>query len=219
MAVESSIVATVTNRIMELFEQLEENPYQVPAGVSARHLHLQRDHVDALFGPGYQLTPMKPLSQVGQYACQETVEVIGPKGKPIKMRVLGPERKRTQVEVSLSDSRNLGVIPPVRTSGDIAGSPGLTIRGPKGEITISEGLIIPDRHVHMTPADAAWFGVRDGERVSFQADGEKGGILRNVVVRVTDQSWLDFHIDTDDANAFQIKQGQMLTLIKERNTK
>jgi putative phosphotransacetylase len=180
----TSVVGRVATLVMEQLQLLEEDPYQVPVGVSARHIHLEREHIDALFGPGYQLTPKKALSQKGQYASEETVEVLGPTRKPLKLRVLGPERKQTQVEVSLSDSRNLGMIPPVRTSGDIAGTPGIRIRGPKGEIEVKEGVIIPDRHIHMTP-------------------------------EVSEKAALDFHIDTDDANAFQLHQGQMVRIRKE----
>jgi putative phosphotransacetylase len=118
----------------------------------------------------------------------------------------------------LSDSRNLGIIPPVRTSGDILGTPGIRIRGPLGEIEVNEGVIIPDRHVHMTPGDARWFGVKNGERVRIAVEGEKGGMLDQVVVRVSETSALDFHIDTDDANAFQLHQGQLVRVIKiEKN--
>lgn len=201
--------------IREELLRLAEEPYAVPVGVSARHIHLQRDHIDALFGEGYQLTPKKSLSQPGQYASEETVEVMGPTGKPVKMRVLGPERKATQVEVSLSDSRSLGFVPPVRTSGDVSGTPGIRIRGPKREIEIREGVIIPDRHIHMTPEDARWYGVKNGERVSVLIPGGKGGILSNVVIRVSETARLDFHIDTDDANAFQMFQGQWVSIIKE----
>lgn len=209
-----AIVEKVTKLVMEQIKQLEQSPYLIPVGISARHIHLQREHVEKLFGPGHHLTPIKSLSQPGQYASEEMVEVIGPKGKPVKLRVLGPERPKTQIEVSLSDSRSLGIIPPVRTSGDIVGTPGIKIRGPKGEIEISEGVIIADRHVHMTPEDARWYGVRNGERVKVLIEGEKGGIMENVTVRVTSTSSLDFHIDTDDANAFQLRQGQMVQILK-----
>jgi len=211
---QEELIERVTQLVLEQLKLLEEHPTSVPVGVSARHIHLERKHVEALFGKDYHLTPMKYLSQPGQYASKETVEVIGPKGKPVKMRVLGPERAKTQVEVSLSDSRSLGIIPPVRTSGDVNGTPGIKIRGPLGEIEVKEGVIIPDRHVHMTPQDARWFGVSNGQRVKVRIGGSKGGILENIVVRVTETSKLDFHIDTDDANAFQMFQGQWVEIIK-----
>lgn len=209
-----AIVEKVTKLVMQQLKQLEQNPYLIPVGISARHIHLERKHVEQLFGAGYHLTPIKALSQPGQYASEETVEVIGTKGKPVKLRILGPERPKTQIEVSLSDSRSLGIIPPVRTSGDILGTPGIKIRGPKGEIEVSEGVIIADRHVHMTPEDARWYGVRNGQRVKVLIEGEKGGIMDNVTVRVASTCSLDFHIDTDDANAFQLRQGQMVQILK-----
>lgn len=210
----SGLIEKASKLVFQYLQELEEYPYQVPVGVSARHLHLERSQVEQLFGTWYRLRPMKSLSQPGQYACEETVEIIGPKGTPLKMRILGPERKKTQVEVSLSDSRNLGIIPPIRTSGDISGTPGIRIRGPRGEIEIREGVIIPDRHIHMTPEDARWYGVKNGERVKVQIGGARGGVIENIVIRVTTASKLDFHIDTDDANAFQLRQGQLVKIIK-----
>ena len=204
----------ITKSVLEELTRLTTTPYAVPVGVSARHIHLQREHLDLLFGEGYQLTPKKALSQPGQYASEETVEVMGPTGKPLKLRILGPERKATQVEVSLSDSRVLGFVPPVRTSGDVSGTPGVRIKGPKREIEIKEGVIIPDRHIHMTPEDARWYGVKNGERVSVLIEGQKGGVLSDVVIRVAETCRLDFHIDTDDANAFQLFQGQWVSIIK-----
>ena len=185
----STAVEQVTQLVIRQLKQLQDDPYLVPVGISARHIHLTRADVDALFGPGYRLTPIKKLSQPGQFACEETVEVIGPAGKPLKMRVLG-------------------LVPPVRTSGDTDGTPGVLIKGPKGEVRSKDGVIIADRHIHMTPEDAAWFGVRDGQRVTVEIGGEKGGTMDNVVIRVTKTSRLDFHIDTDDANAFLLAQGQ-----------
>lgn len=204
----------ITKTVVEELTRLLKTPYAVPVGVSARHIHLQREHLDLLFGEGYQLTPKKALSQPGQYASEETVEVIGPSGKPLKLRILGPERKASQVEVSLSDSRVLGFVPPVRTSGDLSGTPGIRIKGPKREIEIKEGVIIPDRHIHMTPEDARWYGVKNGERVSVLITGQKGGVLSDVVIRVAESCRLDFHIDTDDANAFQLFQGQWVSIMK-----
>lgn len=211
----AALVNKVTKLVMEQIRELTEHPDHVPVGISARHIHLERAHVEQLFGQGYRLTPMKDISQPGQYACEETVEVIGPKEKPLKMRVLGPERKDTQIEVSLSDSRILGMIPPVRSSGDIVGTPGIRIRGPKGEIEVPQGVIIADRHIHMTPEDARWYGVTNGQRVRVLIDGQRGGVMDHVIIRVAPTCSLDFHIDTDDANAFQLRQGQMVQILKE----
>ena len=211
----AALVSKVTKLVMEQIRELTEHPDRVPVGISARHIHLERVHVEQLFGPGYRLTPMKAISQPGQYACEETVEVIGPKGKPLKLRILGPERKDTQVEVSLSDSRILGIIPPVRSSGDVVGTPGIRIRGPKGEVEASQGVMIADRHIHMTPEDARWYGVTNGQRVRVLIGGERGGVMDRVIIRVAPTCSLDFHIDTDDANAFQLRQGQTVQILKE----
>lgn len=210
----TALVNKITTLVMEELEQLEAHPFQVPVGISARHIHLERKHVEWLFGTGYRLTPIKAVSQPGQYACKETVEVIGPKGQPVRLRILGPERTNTQIEVSLSDSRILGMIPPVRSSGDVLGTPGIRIRGPKREIEVERGVIIADRHIHMTPEDARWFGVKDGQRVRVSIKGQRGGIMDNVMIRASSACSLDFHIDTDDANAFQLRQGQMVGILK-----
>lgn len=209
------LIERISTLVIENWNRLSEEPFQVPVGISARHVHLTREHVEVLFGKGYELTVCKVLSQIGQFACTEQVELVGPKGRFEKVRILGPERKNTQVEVSAGDSRILGVYPPVRTSGDISGTPGILIRGPKGEVALKEGVIIADRHIHMTPEDARWFGVTDRERVKVQIPGSKGGIMERVVIRVSDTAKLDFHIDTDDANAFRLTQGQWVSIRKE----
>lgn len=209
------LIEKISTLVIENLTRLSEHPFCVPVGISARHVHLKREHVEILFGKGYELTPCKPLSQRGQFACVEQVALIGPKKGFEKVRILGPERSATQVELSAGDCRILGVNPPVRTSGDIKGTPGITIRGPEGEISLEEGVIIADRHIHMTPGDAKWFGVSDKERVSVQVSGPKGGIIGQVVIRVSGTARLDFHIDTDDANAFQLKQGQWVSVRKE----
>lgn len=212
----TALVEKVTGLVMEKIRELIDNPMQVPVGISARHIHLTKEDAAVLFGADYRLTPTKYLSQPGQFACEEMVEVIGTTGKSIHLRVLGPERAATQVELSLSDSRGMGIIPPVRTSGDVAGSPGIKLKGPKGEVLIKEGVIIADRHIHMIPEDAAWYGVENGERVDVVIGGAKGGVMSNVVVRVSASSRLDFHVDTDDANAFQLRQGQLVTIQKRK---
>ena len=168
---------------------------------SARHVHLTRDSVEALFGKGYNLTNKKDLSQPGQFACEEKVTVIGPKGS-LKASILGPERSADQVELSLTDARTIGLAGvPVRESGDIAGSVGCTIEGPCGKIEISEGVIAAKRHIHMTTADAEVFGVKDKEIVSVKLDTARPLIFGDVVVRVSDSYALAMHIDTDESNA------------------
>lgn len=193
--------------------ELQKRSRQVPVGISVRHIHLTRADVDALFGRSYQLTPKKALSQPGQFACEECLDVIGPKGELKKVRILGPERPATQVELAQTDCRNIGVSAPVRSSGDTAGTPGITLRGPKGELRVPEGVIIADRHLHMSPAEAAAFGLADGDRIRVEIGSEKPGILGNVLVRASSKCALDLHIDTDDGNAFLLKQGQLVTVL------
>lgn len=209
------LIQKVTSLVLENWKRLSTRPFQVPVGISARHVHLSREHVDMLFGTGYRLTPSKALSQPGQFACEEQVAVCGPAGTLPKVRILGPERKQSQVEVASSDCRVLGIQPAVRSSGDLKGTPGILLKGPKGEVLLTEGVIIADRHIHMTPEDARWFGVLDQDRVNVVVNGPKGGELGQVLIRVTRDSKLDFHVDIDDANAFQLKQGQWVTIRKE----
>ncbi len=168
---------------------------------SARHVHLTREAVDVLFGKGHALTNKKDLSQPGQFACEEKVTVIGPKGS-LKASILGPERPANQVELSLTDARTIGLSGvPVRESGDVAGSVGCTIEGPCGKIEISEGVIAAKRHIHMTPADAEVFGVKDKEIVSVKLDTARPLVFGDVVVRVSPSYALAMHIDTDESNA------------------
>ena len=168
---------------------------------SARHVHLTREAVDTLFGAGHALTNKKDLSQPGQFACEEKVTVIGPKGS-LKASILGPERGANQVELSLTDARTIGIAGvPVRESGDIAGSAGCVLEGPCGRIELTEGVIAAKRHIHMTTADAAVFGVADKEIVSVKLDTARPLVFGDVVVRVNDTYALAMHIDTDESNA------------------
>lgn len=179
-------------------------PEGIPVGVSNRHLHLSQADLDALFGAGYQLTPIKDLSQPGQFACKETVTICGPKGAIEKVRVLGPVRSKTQVEILTGDGFKLGVTAPARLSGDLAGTPGITIVGPKGSVQTKEGLLVAQRHIHMTPQDAACYGVHDGQIVDIEIDGPRGGVYSNVAVRANDASALECHVDTEEANAMNL---------------
>ena len=186
----------------------------VPVGISNRHIHLSESDLKALFGEGYELTNIKDLSQPGQFACKEVVTICGPKGAIEKVRVLGPLRSKTQVEVLHSDRFKLGVTAPARLSGDLAGTPGVTVIGPKGSVQLKEGLIVAQRHVHMTCQDAERFGVHDGQIVSLKVDGPRGGVLSNVIIRANDKSKLDCHLDTDEANAMDIGSSTKVTIIK-----
>ncbi|EFM13142.1 Propanediol utilization protein [Paenibacillus curdlanolyticus YK9] len=185
----------------------------VPVGVSARHIHLSPEHIEVLFGSGYQLTEMKPLSQPGQYAAQETVAVIGPKGTFPKVRILGPARKATQLEVSRTDAFSIGVKPPVRESGDIQGSAGITIQGPAGEVTIEEGVIVAARHIHFHTEDAQRWGIADKQQLRVRVGGERGVVFEHVIARVSPEYALDMHIDTDEANAAGVENGQTAEII------
>ncbi|MBR5523680.1 MAG: phosphate propanoyltransferase [Clostridia bacterium] len=169
---------------------------------SARHMHVSQEHLEILFGKGYELTKKKDLSQPGQYACAERVDVVGPKKTLPGVSILGPVRPSTQVELSLTDARSIGVVAPIRESGDIAGSGACKLVGPCGEVEISEGVIAAKRHIHMTTADAAEMGLVDKQIVSVKIASEgRETIFGDVVVRVNDNFSLAMHIDTDESNA------------------
>lgn len=186
----------------------------IPVGLSNRHLHLSKEHIDILFGEGYELTNFKDLSQPGQYASNEKVDIVGPKGTLKGVRVLGPARPETQIEISLSDGFILGVKAPVRNSGDLTGSPGVKIVGPKGEVELEEGVIAAARHIHMHTSDAEKFGVKDKDIVKIKVDGERGLIFDNVLVRVKDSYALEMHVDLDEGNAACLKNGSEVEIIK-----
>ncbi len=188
---------------------------QVLVETSARHLHLSQKDLEILFGEGYQLTSKKALSQPGQFACVERVDVVGSKKTLSGVTILGPVRKATQVELSLTDARSIGVDAPIRESGDIAGSGACKLVGPKGEIELKEGVIAAKRHIHMTPADAEAFGVKDGQTVSVRIDSDGRALtFGDVVIRVRDDFALAMHIDTDESNAACAAPGTMGEVIK-----
>jgi len=187
---------------------------KLPIAMSNRHIHLSPEHLEALFGAGYELTKFKDLSQPGQFAANEKVDIVGPKGTLKGVRVLGPCRGKTQIEISRTDSFILGIYPPVRDSGDIKGTPGAKIIGPKGEIEIEEGVIIAARHIHMHPDDAKEFGVKDKDRVRVKVEGERGLIFDNVLVRVRDDFALEMHVDIDEGNAAGINNGDLVEIVE-----
>lgn len=202
--------------VKEVVAKLKDQPQQkreVVCNVSARHIHLSQAHVEALFGEGYQLTKLKDLMQPGQYAANETVAVIGPKGTFPKVRILGPARGDTQLEVSATDARTIGVQPVVRMSGKVEGTPGFIIEGPKGRVTADRGAIVAARHIHATPADAERLGVKDGDMVRVRKTGDRAVVFENVAFRVNPNFALEMHLDTDEANAAFIKDGDMLEII------
>ena len=217
MAYNNGMIAEIVNRVMsELGGTNQKEDNTVPVGVSNRHIHLSVDDAETLFGKGYQFTPLKDLSQPGQFACKETLTIVGPSLRPIEnVRVLGPVRKASQVEISRTDSFTLKVKPPVRESGDIAGSAPITIIGPKGVVQLKEGCIIANRHIHMSTAEGAQFGLADGDYVDVETSGERRTKFYDVQVRVNKDFRLEMHIDTDDANAAGIGNGAKVKIVKK----
>jgi putative phosphotransacetylase len=188
---------------------------QILLETSARHLHVTREVLDILFGEGYELTHKKDLSQPGQFACEERVKVVGPKGEFPTVSILGPIRPATQVELSAADARKIGIAAPVRESGDIKGSGACKLVGPCGEVDIDEGVIIAKRHIHATPADAEALGVKDTEIVKVRVDSDgRSLIFDDVVVRVSEKFALAMHIDTDEACACGAVPGMMVEIVK-----
>ena len=201
------LVRQITRLVVEALQEQEQLERSTPIGVSNRHIHLDRADMDALFGPGSELTVKKMLGQPGQYAAEETVTIRGPKGELSRVRVLGPLRGETQVEISVADGFALGVKPPVRESGQLEDTPGIEIIGPKGSVKKERGVIAALRHIHMTPDIARRLGYRDGQYVQTRIEGLRGALLSNVLVRVSENYALEMHIDVEEANALGVKNG------------
>ncbi|GED67360.1 hypothetical protein BRE01_10620 [Brevibacillus reuszeri] len=193
--------------------QAAEAVREIPLGVSNRHVHLSPEDVEKLFGAGHELTPMRDLSQPGQFACQETVTIVGPKGSIHGVRILGPARGATQVEISRTDGFALGVHAPVRMSGDIEGTPGLVLVTAKGTVMLDKGVIVAKRHVHMSPEEAQSFQVNDGDTLILATQSDRPIIYPDVVVRVHPRFALDFHVDLDEGNAANLKTGDRVKVI------
>ncbi len=212
---EKQIAALVAEVLAEM--KGKGNATTVPVGVSNRHVHLSTEDLETLFGKGHALTPIKDLSQPGQYAAKETVTIVGPSMRCIEnVRVLGPVRKASQVEISKTDSYTLKVKPPVRESGKIEGSAPITVIGPCGVVTLKEGCIIANRHIHMSPEDGEAFGLSDGAYVTVDVkDGTRRTRWYDVQVRVHKDFRLEMHVDTDDANAVGIGNGSTVEIVKE----
>lgn len=217
---ERSINELVSKIVSDIYKKPSTENNQgvgdIPVGVSNRHIHLTQEHLNILFGPGYQLTHFKDLSQPGQFACKEQLTIIGPSMKAIEgVRILGPLRSKSQVEVSRTDCRLLKINAPVRESGKVEGSAPITIVGPKGTLELKEGCIIANRHIHMSPADGEKYGVKDGDYVAVETLGDgKRTTLWDCQVRVSDKFVLEMHLDTDDANSCGIGNGTKVKLIK-----
>lgn len=186
----------------------------VPLGLSNKHIHLSKEDLDILFGEGYELTNMKDLVQPGQYACEETVEVVGPKGSFPKVRVLGPTRPETQLEISIADGVKLGEYNvPVRASGKLADTPGFELKGPAGSVKKDYGMIVAERHIHLSASEGEEFGLKDGEVVSVKLEGPRGLIFNNVLVRTGDGHKKEMHLDLDEGNAAGAKNGDVATIL------
>ena len=188
---------------------------KIPIETSARHIHVSREDFEILFGQDAELHYVKELSQPGQYLCQERLTVRGPSGQFENMAILGPFRKETQVEVSLTDTRKLGVPGVIRQSGDTEGTPGCTLIGPLGKLDIPKGVIVAKRHIHMTPDDAERLGIKDNDEVDVEIETAKPTRYYNVQVRVRSDFDTEMHIDTDDANASGIKNGDKIRIIRK----
>lgn len=198
-------------------EELTKRFRTVPIGISNRHVHLCREDMDALFGHGAQLTVKKMLGQPGQYAAEEMVALAGPKGRLDKVRILGPLRKETQIEISATDGRTLGIDAPVRESGKIEGTPGLRLIGPCGEVELKKGTIVALRHIHMTPYLAEQMNLADGAMVDVElGDDRRGGVMSRVLIRVSDNYAPEMHIDVDEANAFGVKYNDAAKILSFR---
>ncbi|WP_427813980.1 phosphate propanoyltransferase [Enterococcus sp. 22-H-5-01] len=205
------------NELVRMFIQTlseDDQAKGIPLGISNRHIHLSQKDVECLFGKGYALTPFKELSQPGQYACKETVTIVGPKGAIEKVRVLGPVRLDTQVEILSGDCFKLGIKTQIRQSGDIENTSGLTIIGSAGTVILEKGVIIAQRHIHMTPQDAQKFQVNDNQIVQLKLKGLRGGIYDNVVIRINKNFHLECHLDIEEANAMGLTSKSEVFIIR-----
>lgn len=211
---ERELIRHVTEQVIRKLMETEQD-LLVPVGISNRHVHLDREDMDALFGPGSELTVKKTVKQPGQFAAEQTVTLTGPRGEIGNVRILGPLRKETQVEVSMSDARKLGVDAAIRLSGDTRGTPGIEITGPRGKVTKDSGVIVALRHIHMHTSMAEREGFRDGDPVDVRSDGVRAGVMSDVPLRVSDNAAYEMHIDVEEANAFSVKNGDFLRIIRK----
>ncbi len=190
--------------------------FQCTVGLSNKHVHLTEEHIDILFGKNHELTPIKDLSQPGQFACDEKVDLVGPKRTIKGVRILGPARKESQVEISFSDAFTLGLKDvPVRDSGNLEGTPGIKLIGPCGEVELKRGVIVAARHVHLHTSDAEEYGLKDKDIVKVKVGGQRALIFENVLIRVSDKYALDMHVDVEEGNAAGLANGDMVEVITE----
>ncbi|WP_049690199.1 phosphate propanoyltransferase [Anaerococcus jeddahensis] len=213
------------NELSQLLESLVDNYkkneqkvnidlYKITVGISGRHIHLSQEDLDTLFGKGYKLTPIKSLSQPGQFACKECLTIAAKKGCIEKVRIIGPTRNKTQVEILRSDAFKLGIKPVLRLSGDLKDTPGLTVIGPEGSVILNEGTIVAQRHIHFNNLQAKERGFKNGDIVSIRTRGERSAVLENVSVRVGDNGYLDCHIDQEEANALGLGPKDFIEIIR-----
>jgi putative phosphotransacetylase len=208
----ATVQRLVTERIVKTaYEQTGKR--FVPAAASNRHIHVSPQDLETLFGKGYALGPERALSQPGQFAAKETVTIAGPKGRIDQVRVLGPARGKTQVEILTTDAFRLGISPVVRISGDTEGTPGATVIGPAGTVELNSGVIVAMRHVHISTEQAAWLGLQNGDIASIRKDGVRALVLENVPVRCGEGHNLELHLDMEEANAGSIKNGELLEIV------
>lgn len=189
--------------------------FTIPVALSNRHVHLGAEHVEALFGPGHELTPLRPLSQPGQFAARETVELVGPKGSIPGVRILGPARGQSQVELAITDGYVLGIPVPVRLSGDLAGTPGGHLIGPRGAVRLDEGFIVAARHIHFEPAHAAEAGIEHKQVVAVRVLGRRALVFDAVIARVSDQFKTELHLDVDEGNAAGVRNGDRVEVLSD----
>lgn len=211
---ENNVIKVIEETILDVLSKNVSAVIGIPIGVSNRHIHLSNKAVERLFGKNYQLNKLKDLSQPGQYACEETLTLIGPKGKLFDVRVLGPTRNESQVEVTLTDGYALGVKPLIRSSGEINSTSSIILQGPKGQLKLKKGLISAARHIHMAPCDAEKFGVHDKEYVSVKVASDRPMIYEKTLVRVSPHYQLEMHIDMDEANAANVKHDTVGIILK-----
>lgn len=212
---DSTLVDSIVKEVLSRLNIKNDSLIEVEA--SGRHVHLSRRDLDILFGEGYKLTPTKELSQPGQFACKERVTITGPKGSIKNVVILGPERKDTQVEVSLTDALTLGLKIPIRESGKIDNTPGITISSEKASINIDKGVIVAKRHIHITPEDASKYNVKDNQIVKVEVYGERPLIFDDTVIRVSPKFRTYMHIDYDEANACGYKKGVFCKILSDNN--